>query len=287
MHTNRRFFFAHTFPQQITERFLKALDLTSAGVIQSIREYDALLFFLDRPLWCALDRLGIDPRFYAFRWITLFLSQEFELPDLLRVWDSLFADPHKFRFLLFICVALIRTVRLPILATQDFSLALKIVQRPSIYYYRGGDQALRQAQADSDEVDILQRLFTIESLNILEERGIANASGVVVETLIDDAHRLRIWYESAAKPPVFHYSNKLPPPTDAAVSIPSPTLGQVIEPMSEQMRLQVHQPPPTVSQRMNELSSDMRRQMQVQTDRFTSWIKKTAAAVSDSILSDR
>jgi hypothetical protein len=59
-------------------------------------------------------RAGLAPQFYSFRWITLLLSQEFELPDgtrviqctvmmfvrtVMRLWDSLFADAHRFSYL--------------------------------------------------------------------------------------------------------------------------------------------------------------------------------------------
>ncbi|CAF4351510.1 unnamed protein product, partial [Rotaria magnacalcarata] len=46
--------------------------------------------------------------FYAFRWLTLLLSQEFHLPDVLRIWDSLFVDHEKYLdFLLYICCAMV------------------------------------------------------------------------------------------------------------------------------------------------------------------------------------
>lgn len=35
------------------------------------------------------------------------LSQEFALPEVLRLWDSLFADPDRFDFLLDVCCAMI------------------------------------------------------------------------------------------------------------------------------------------------------------------------------------
>lgn len=38
------------------------------------------------------------------------LSQEFPLPDLLRIWDSLFADSRRFSFLIYICTAMIMCV---------------------------------------------------------------------------------------------------------------------------------------------------------------------------------
>ena len=37
--------------------------------------------------------MQVDPQFYAFRWVTLLLTQEFEFPELLRLWDALLADP--------------------------------------------------------------------------------------------------------------------------------------------------------------------------------------------------
>jgi len=45
--------------------------------------------------------------FCATRWLTLLLSQEFPLPDVLRIWDSLFADENRFDFLIYICCSMI------------------------------------------------------------------------------------------------------------------------------------------------------------------------------------
>ena len=36
----------------------------------------------------------VNPQFYAFRWITLLLTQEFDFADSLRLWDSLLANPE-------------------------------------------------------------------------------------------------------------------------------------------------------------------------------------------------
>jgi len=73
------------------DRFIKALDLSPTGVLNTIAHVNSLLKRVDHQLWQHLQSLGVDPRFYSFRWLTLILSQEFELPDVLRLWDSLFA----------------------------------------------------------------------------------------------------------------------------------------------------------------------------------------------------
>ena len=36
----------------------------------------------------------VNPQFYAFRWITLLLTQEFKFSDCLHLWDTLLGDPE-------------------------------------------------------------------------------------------------------------------------------------------------------------------------------------------------
>jgi len=55
------------------------------------------------------------------------LSQEFELPDVLRLWDSLFSDHNRFEFLVFFCCSMIINLR-ETLMTGDFSDNLKLLQ---------------------------------------------------------------------------------------------------------------------------------------------------------------
>jgi hypothetical protein len=64
-----------------------------------------------------LLRLQVDPQFFAFRWITLLLTQEFSFPDAVRIWDALLADPGgRLDCLLRVCLALLINVRQQLLA---------------------------------------------------------------------------------------------------------------------------------------------------------------------------
>lgn len=36
----------------------------------------------------------VNPQFYAFRWITLLLTQEFNFADILHIWDVILSDPE-------------------------------------------------------------------------------------------------------------------------------------------------------------------------------------------------
>lgn len=61
----------------------------------------------------------MDPQFYAFRWITLLLTQEFPFPDSVRLWDSLLGDPAgRTDCLLRLCTAMLLHIRDDLLAVR-------------------------------------------------------------------------------------------------------------------------------------------------------------------------
>ena len=41
-----------------------------------------------------LHQFQVNPQFYAFRWITLLLTQEFKFRDCIHLWDALLGDPE-------------------------------------------------------------------------------------------------------------------------------------------------------------------------------------------------
>ena len=49
------------------------------------------------------------------------------MPDILRLWDSLFADEERFKFLIYVATAMLVTVRERLLA-GDFADNLKLLQ---------------------------------------------------------------------------------------------------------------------------------------------------------------
>ena len=56
-------------------------------------------------------------------------AQEFDLPDVLRLWDSLLADPSRFDFLLYFGVAMVLSIRADLVEKADFAFAVKALQR--------------------------------------------------------------------------------------------------------------------------------------------------------------
>ena len=97
----------------IRENFMRIYDNSEFGIMVRMQKFLGLLKSTDEEIYHRLDEQKLRPEFYAFRWLTLLLSQEFHLPDVLRIWDSLFANQAEdFEFLFFICCAMVMYVSL-------------------------------------------------------------------------------------------------------------------------------------------------------------------------------
>jgi|EP00505_MAST-04D_sp_SCG-Rhode-Island_P003434 hypothetical protein len=118
----------NTVMSEIRDWFIQTLDRSDSGIQGYIRKFQNTLARQDEELASHLDGLSLDPTFYAFRWITTMLSREFDLPDTVRLWDSLFADEDRFSFLIDICCAMVIRARKDLLAS-DFAPALQLLQR--------------------------------------------------------------------------------------------------------------------------------------------------------------
>jgi hypothetical protein len=121
------FFCFVTLMGEISDNFNQTMDKSKYGITGNLKKFEDMLSTVDTEVHSLLETQGLKPQFYAFRWITLLLSQEFLLPDVIEIWDCLFSDDNRFEFLYFICCAMIVLVREKILE-NDFADNLKMLQ---------------------------------------------------------------------------------------------------------------------------------------------------------------
>ncbi|XP_065068861.1 TBC1 domain family member 13-like [Rhopilema esculentum] len=127
------FCFAHLMGE-IRDNFLKTLDDSACGIGNVMLQLFQFLQCSDQELFEDLEKKSIKPQFFAFRWITLLLSQEFSLPDVIRLWDSLFSDLDRIDFILHVCCAMLILMRQRLL-DSDFAWTMKLLQNfPSDEY---------------------------------------------------------------------------------------------------------------------------------------------------------
>ncbi|CAL0306415.1 unnamed protein product [Lupinus luteus] len=113
----------------LRDNFVQQLDNSVVGIRSTITRLSQLLREHDEELWRHLEITSkVNPQFYAFRWITLLLTQEFNFADSLHIWDTLLGDPDgPQETLLRVCCAMLILIRRRLLA-GDFTSNLKLLQ---------------------------------------------------------------------------------------------------------------------------------------------------------------
>ncbi|XP_048469371.1 TBC1 domain family member 13, partial [Rhincodon typus] len=127
-HAEADTFFCFTnLMSEIRDNFIKSLDDSQCGISYKMEKVYSTLKEKDVDLYLKLQEQNIKPQFFAFRWLTLLLSQEFLLPDVIRIWDSLFSDIGRFDFLILVCCAMLILSRDQLLA-GDFTTNMRLLQ---------------------------------------------------------------------------------------------------------------------------------------------------------------
>ncbi|KAG0235553.1 hypothetical protein BGX31_004213 [Mortierella sp. GBA43] len=126
------FWLFHLLMAHFRDHFVRSLDRDrTSGIGSSIARMNSRLKQFDEQLWKNLEGKAIAPEYYAFRWLTVLCTQEFEMPDVWRIWDSVLSDtggPERdYDFLLDLGCAMVCHLRTDLLG-GDFADNVKLLQ---------------------------------------------------------------------------------------------------------------------------------------------------------------
>lgn len=114
---------------EMQDVFVEDLNESGLGTIGRMQQFDQILKESDFQLWKHFNKESVQPLFYCARWIMSMLTQELEMPDVLRVWDALLGGLEGPRPLLHdMCVARVMLVR-DILLRSDGDECIRSLQR--------------------------------------------------------------------------------------------------------------------------------------------------------------
>ena len=111
----------------IRDFFIKTLDDAESGISGIMKRFMSEVKAVDPQAHSRLEAQDIKPQYFSFRWLSLMLSQEFPLPDVIRIWDSLLSDETRRDFLLNVCTAMVVLAREDILR-NEFPDNMKLLQ---------------------------------------------------------------------------------------------------------------------------------------------------------------
>lgn len=93
--------------------------------------HNILLKKADETLYLHLKQLSIPPQTYGIRWIRLLFGREFPLPNVLEVWDALFADGPS--LVDYMCVSMLMHIR-EVLIDGDYTTCMHhLMHFPTVY----------------------------------------------------------------------------------------------------------------------------------------------------------
>lgn len=122
------FFCFSLLMSDMRDAFVKTMDNEEGGMMGRIDKFSALLKEKDEEVWKHLEELNVAPVYYTVPWLTLMLTQELDMADVLRLWDSLLSDlarPHP--LLCYLCVAMVMGIR-EVLLAGDFTDCMRMLQ---------------------------------------------------------------------------------------------------------------------------------------------------------------
>jgi len=122
------FFCFSLLMSDMRDTFVKTMDNEEGGMMGRIDQFNELLKEKDLEVWNHLEDLRVSPVYYTVPWLTLMLTQELDMADVLRLWDSLLSDlarPHP--LLCYLCVAMVIGIR-EVLLAGDFTDCMRMLQ---------------------------------------------------------------------------------------------------------------------------------------------------------------
>lgn len=117
---------------EIKDGFIRSLDNSSAGIKARIQSFYEILQRLEPEISKHFDDMQVHPQFYSLRWLMLLLTQEFQISDVLRLWDSLLSHPNKTLYLNFLCSAIVISFKEKLLG-EEFSGIMETLQNSDEY----------------------------------------------------------------------------------------------------------------------------------------------------------
>ena len=112
---------------EIKNIFIKEKDNEEDGIFFIINKFEKLIESYDLELYNLFKNNNVSFIHISFRWFSLFFSQDFLMPDTLRLWDIFFCEENKLYFVYYFSLGLL-IYKKNILINKDFYGIVKELQ---------------------------------------------------------------------------------------------------------------------------------------------------------------
>ncbi|XP_065321757.1 TBC1 domain family member 13-like [Gordionus sp. m RMFG-2023] len=122
------FFCFTNLMSEVRDNFIPHMDIDKDhGIGAQMKRLKDILLQIDPDIHAHFERQDLKLHYFCYRWLMLLFSQEFRLPDVIRLWDSIFSTTDKKTFCLYVSIAMLTLIRNQLLK-EDFAHNLKLLQ---------------------------------------------------------------------------------------------------------------------------------------------------------------
>ena len=93
--------------EDIKKYFININDKEKGGICDKINLFELMVSKIHKDIFIKFQNNNIRIFHFAFRWINLFFSQQFILPDLIRIWDTFFCEENRYYFVYYFGLAIL------------------------------------------------------------------------------------------------------------------------------------------------------------------------------------
>jgi TBC1 domain family member 13 len=106
--------------------FMRNKDDTREGIFKKIELLEQILQIYDKEIYNHLKKHGVELSHFAFKWFILFFTQDFILPDVMRLWDAIFSIKDRFFYLFLISLSVMKLKKQAILKCDFAGIILQL-----------------------------------------------------------------------------------------------------------------------------------------------------------------
>lgn len=97
--------------QQLKCVFNRENDHEDEGIMNKAKRLELMISIVDQQIFKHLARHKVELYYFCFRWMILLYSQDFNMLDIMRLWDLILSEENKFCYVYYVALAVIEMKR--------------------------------------------------------------------------------------------------------------------------------------------------------------------------------
>jgi len=130
--------------------FMRKKDESNEGIFIKIQSLWEMLRIVDKELFDYLNKHNVEISHFAFRWFILLFTQDFVLPDVLRLWDAIISERDRFYSIYYISLGILKIKKSEIMGL-DFAEIIMSLQNVSQIDVDKIFEVIRKIKKDYDK----------------------------------------------------------------------------------------------------------------------------------------